>query len=179
MGVLPLNPRKPGGCSRLAESLQRIYDDRVKTVGVPRLATRTTARTSQAGFPHWPVRPVHVNGRLYDPQLGRFLSADTVVQFPGNLQSNNRYSYVQNNPLTYNDPSGHVINFIIGAAVGVVVDVGAQMIANALDPKNPSELVRRSVAESSGTHLLEPPKVCSRRACEEETRGDLLENMVT
>ena len=52
---------------------------------------------------------VHMNGRIYDPLLGRFQSADAVVQFPGNLQSYNRYSYVQNNPLTLVDPTGHVI----------------------------------------------------------------------
>jgi phage-related protein len=47
-----------------------------------------------------------MNGRIYDPLLGRFLSADIVVQAPGFLQSYNRYSYVMNNPLTLTDPSG-------------------------------------------------------------------------
>ena len=49
---------------------------------------------------------VHMNGRIYDPLLGRFLSADILVQAPGNLQSYNRYSYVFNNPLSFTDPSG-------------------------------------------------------------------------
>jgi len=49
---------------------------------------------------------VHMNGRIYDPLLGRFLSADIVVQAPGNLQAYNRYSYVMNNPVTYTDPTG-------------------------------------------------------------------------
>lgn len=52
--------------------------------------------------------PVHMNGRIYDPLLGRFLSADIVVQAPGNLQSYNRYSYVFNNPLSHTDPSGFI-----------------------------------------------------------------------
>ena len=47
-----------------------------------------------------PELPDHMNGRIYDPLLGRFLSADLVVQAPANLQSYNRYSYVMNNPLT-------------------------------------------------------------------------------
>lgn len=49
---------------------------------------------------------VHMNGRVYDPQLGRFLSADPLVQDPLNGQSYNRYSYVLNNPTNLTDPSG-------------------------------------------------------------------------
>ncbi len=49
---------------------------------------------------------VHMNGRIYDPLLGRFLSADLLITNPGNLQTYNRYSYVNNNPLTLVDPSG-------------------------------------------------------------------------
>ena len=47
-----------------------------------------------------------MNGRIYDPLLGRFLSADLVVQSPSSLQSYNRYSYCGNNPLSFTDPSG-------------------------------------------------------------------------
>ena len=50
---------------------------------------------------------VHMNGRIYDPITGRFLSPDPFVQSPGNLQNFNRYSYVLNNPLSYTDPSGY------------------------------------------------------------------------
>jgi len=48
-----------------------------------------------------------MNGRVYDPVLGRFMTADPFIQAPGNLQSYNRYSYVFNNPLAYTDPSGY------------------------------------------------------------------------
>ena len=50
---------------------------------------------------------VHMNGRIYDPKIGRFLQADPIVQAPKNSQSLNRYSYVLNNPLSYTDPSGY------------------------------------------------------------------------
>jgi len=45
--------------------------------------------------------------RFYSPALGRFLSADTIVPEPGNPQSLNRFSYSNNSPLRYTDPSGH------------------------------------------------------------------------
>jgi len=48
-----------------------------------------------------------MNGRVYDPVLGRFLSADPFIQAPNNSQSYNRYSYVFNNPLSHTDPSGY------------------------------------------------------------------------
>jgi hypothetical protein len=47
------------------------------------------------------------SGRVYDPELGRFMSADPFVQAPYNSQSYNRYSYVFNNPLSFTDPSGY------------------------------------------------------------------------
>lgn len=51
-----------------------------------------------------------MNGRIYDPTLGRFLQADPHIQAPKNSQSYNRYSYVLNNPLSYTDPSGYFFN---------------------------------------------------------------------
>jgi hypothetical protein len=47
-----------------------------------------------------------MNGRVYDPLIGRFMSADPFIQAPDMLQSYNRYAYVMNNPLNLTDPSG-------------------------------------------------------------------------
>ena len=52
---------------------------------------------------------IHMNGRIHDPKLGRFMQADPVIQFPHFSQSHNRYSYVLNNPLAHTDPSGYFI----------------------------------------------------------------------
>ncbi len=49
---------------------------------------------------------IHMNGRIYDPELGRMLSPDPFVQVPEYSQNFNRYSYVMNNPLNLTDPSG-------------------------------------------------------------------------
>jgi hypothetical protein len=45
--------------------------------------------------------------RMYDPALGRFLQPDTIIPGMGNPQSWNRYSYVENQSITHNDPTGH------------------------------------------------------------------------
>jgi RHS repeat-associated protein len=52
------------------------------------------------------IAHVHMNGRVYDPTIGRFISADPTIPNPMYSQAFNRYSYVYNGPLEYVDPSG-------------------------------------------------------------------------
>lgn len=61
---------------------------------------------------------IHMNGRLYDPLLRRFLNADENIQSPTNTQNYNKYGYVMNNPMMYTDPSGEFWGFLIGMFVG-------------------------------------------------------------
>jgi len=49
----------------------------------------------------------YYNARYYDPAIGRFVSPDPIVPSAGNGQDYNRYTYVRNNPLAYDDPSGN------------------------------------------------------------------------
>jgi RHS repeat-associated protein len=51
---------------------------------------------------------VNLNARLYDPSIGRFLSADSFIADPTDPQAYNRYTYVNNRPLSLTDPTGHV-----------------------------------------------------------------------
>ena len=87
----------------------------------------------------WAVDIIHMNGRLYDPALKRFLSPDNFIQDPFNTQNFNRYGYVLNNPLLYTDPSGEVFlgplffiltskAFIVGAAIAI----STTMLSNAI-----------------------------------------------
>ena len=52
---------------------------------------------------------INMNGRCYDPVIGRMLSPDVAIQDEHNMQAYNRYSYCFNNPLRFTDPSGYVV----------------------------------------------------------------------
>lgn len=67
------------------------------------------------------VSLIHMNGRMYDAELGRFLSPDAHIQDPFNTQNYNRYGYVLNNPLMYSDPSGELIECVIIAVAAVLI----------------------------------------------------------
>jgi len=74
-------------------------------VAVPTLTTR-----GFTGHEHLDAfNLINMNGRIYDPEIARFLSPDPVIQDQYNLLSYNRYSYCMNNPLKYTDPSGYII----------------------------------------------------------------------
>jgi RHS repeat-associated protein len=75
---------------------------------------------------------VHMNARLYDPELGRFIQADDFVE-PEATQGLNRYSYVLNNPMSATDPSG---NFSLRQALGVVVGIVAAYFSAGLFAAN-------------------------------------------
>ena len=59
-------------------------------------------------YPTQNIGLIYMNARYYLPEIGRFVSADSIVPEPGNPQSFNRYSYGYNNPVKFVDPSGHV-----------------------------------------------------------------------
>lgn len=61
---------------------------------------------------------IHMNGRVYDYNIGRFYSVDPVIQAPGNSQSLNPYSYIMNNPLAGTDPTGYVADCLLSIHCG-------------------------------------------------------------
>jgi RHS repeat-associated protein len=64
---------------------------------------------------------VHMNGRVYDPALGRFLSADPLIGDLADSQSLNPYAYVGNRPLNATDPTGYLVDGGLSVYVGKFV----------------------------------------------------------
>jgi len=96
---------------------------------------------------------INMNARLYDPVLGRFISADTIVPSPGNMQGFNRYSYVLNNPLLYIDPTGHSwwTNFRDSVLKPVVIVVVAVVVAYYAPPLGASVASALSATGTAAT----------------------------
>lgn len=85
---------------------------------------------------------IHMNGRSYDPKLGRFLQADPFIQAPDNSQSLNRYSYALNNPLSYTDPSGFFFKELFNFGRALVRAISSE----GFDPGAFADLVASGVA---------------------------------
>lgn len=75
---------------------------------------------------------IHMNGRIYDAKLGRFLQADPFIQDPLDGQNLNRYSYLRNNPLNATDPSGYFAVTAAGVAKFVGVAVSTYVVTDLL-----------------------------------------------
>ena len=94
----------PNDCKELREGRQRnpvnwTFDN---------LTSITITDRGFTGHEHMPsFGLINMNGRVYDPSIGQFLSADPFVNSPENSQSYNRFAYCLNNPLKFTDPSGY------------------------------------------------------------------------
>lgn len=71
--------------------------------------------------------------RFYSPYINRFLQPDTIIPDLSNPQSWNRFSYVENNPIIKNDPTGHFANILIGALAGGLIGAGVDILVQAMD----------------------------------------------
>lgn len=90
---------------------------------------------------------VNMNGRMYDPKLGRMLRPDNFVQDPMFTQSYNRYAYAFNNPLKFTDPDGE---FIVAASLFAVA--GAYMFTAWHNRQNGMDLREWDWSWGSGTY---------------------------
>ncbi|KXB36721.1 RHS repeat-associated core domain protein [Bacteroidales bacterium KA00344] len=79
---------------------------------------------------------INMNGRLYDPVLGRFFSPDNYVQMPDNSQNFNRYSYCLNNPLKYTDPSGNLFGIDDAIIAFAAFNMASSMMQTSFEGKS-------------------------------------------
>lgn len=120
---------------------------------------------------------INMNGRMYDPVLGRMLSVDNYVQNNTNTQNFNRYTYALNNPLKYSDPSGeirisfgnvsnwnfrkftdgynkfHRIGMTVGLIYGSIV-TGGYIAGLAIPFANTAAIIGGSIVASGGNQVL-------------------------
>ncbi len=90
---------------------------------------------------------IHMNGRVYDPVIGRFVSPDPMIQDPEFSQSFNRYSYVVNNPLKYTDPTGEC-----GTKIDAIDDA-CDVLQEAVIPTT-AEFEERGESGSLGSNIV-------------------------
>ena len=95
---------------------------------------------------------INMNGRLYDPILGRFLSPDNYVQLPDFSQSFNRYSYCLNNPLKYTDPSGELFGIDDMAIAFAIFNAASSMMQAAYNGQNIWKAGGLSLLSSAATY---------------------------
>ena len=117
------------------------YDPYGLTTGEPREYTYSTDHLFTGKLFDTDTGLYYYGARYYDPELGRFIQPDTIVPYPDDPQSFNRYAYARNNPIRYVDPTGHsflaflgaILAFIsaVAATVATVAGVGA-MVAGAM-----------------------------------------------
>ncbi|UMR29225.1 hypothetical protein MJ904_19335 [Massilia sp. MB5] len=96
---------------------------------------------------------VHMNGRIYDPLVARFISADPLISDPGNGQFYNRYSYVQNNPTNLTDPTGFESARDAGESTKKLTDSLKSAVAAGSDEETGSGNTGREKAVSKVTEM--------------------------
>ncbi len=100
LGSTALTASETGG--RLSEIRYKSWGENRYSFGATPTQRRFTGQRKDSGS-----GLLYYGARWYDPTVGRFLQADTIVPQPGNPQSLNRYSYVGNQPTVSIDPPGH------------------------------------------------------------------------
>lgn len=89
------------------------------------------------------------NARYYSNTLGRFVQPDTIIPQPGNPMAWDRYSYANNSPINYSDPSGHcaiLATALTGAIIRFSIDILVQAVPDILN----GESITINWAEAGG-----------------------------
>jgi RHS repeat-associated protein len=96
-----------------SEQMYKPFGEKRYPTGASTLPTtyRYTGQRSETGLgPAGGEGLMFYGARWYDALLGRFLSADSIIPGAGNPQAWDRYAGMMNNPVKFNDPSGHSVD---------------------------------------------------------------------
>jgi RHS repeat-associated protein len=121
---------------------------------------------------------VHMNGRVFDPQIGRFLSADPYVDGADTSQGWNRYMYVHGQTLSATDPSGYgwcgVSNICISNGYGAFEAHGnpTEVIVSATRLRGMSEAMAAFLLQGTIGELLNRPEAVATREYEPTSVDD-------
>jgi hypothetical protein len=125
---------------------------------------------------------VHMNGRVYDPIIGRFTSADPNIPDPTNHQSFNRYSYVLNNPLNYTDPSGFLEDAAVPQSLGSRIGgfdlawANGEIYGTKADAKNPSSEKAKEQEKKDSQDLVRNGDCSGNADCNKQKSKDIAAN---
>ena len=77
----------------------------------------------------------YLNSRYYDPEIKRFISADSIdiiKATPDALTDKNLYAYCDNNPVMREDNDGEFWHILAGAAIGAVIGAVGSIISDVI-----------------------------------------------
>jgi RHS repeat-associated protein/uncharacterized repeat protein (TIGR01451 family) len=118
----------------------------------------------------------YYGARYYAPALGRFYAADTLVPGAGNPQALNRYSYTLNNPLKYNDPTGHWVETAFDVlSLGMTInDIRREGLTfwNAVSLVTDVASVALPIVPAGASHAIRAGKLASKAINAADTAAD-------
>ena len=88
------------------------------------------------------TRLYYLESRYYDPETGRFISADTLMSTGQSALGYNMFAYCGNNPVVRKDSEGTFWHLIVGAVVGVATQYVADVVSNLASGKSFSESLK-------------------------------------
>ncbi|MBF8186167.1 type IV secretion protein Rhs [Nonomuraea sp. K274] len=117
---------------------------------------------------------VHLGAREYDPETGRFLSVDPVID-ESDPQQLHGYAYANNSPVSMSDPDGQLWWFAVAAAVRIGIQLAARAAARAA-ARRAAELARKRAIEIARRKAMEVARrkaaqAAQRRAAEKARRA--------
>jgi RHS repeat-associated protein len=120
---------------------------------------------------------IHMNGRVYDYNLGRFMSVDPLIQSPTSTQSVNPYSYIMNNPLAGTDPTGYAAESTCSTGTNVKGNngIGCSVVGLSSGPQK-KKTTTEPVSNNNGADLTQQDLPGKAQASELNGQGEISGN---